>query len=289
MPSFPPLLAAILPSAPAAGGADWKVVAQVVRPAVVTVEADGRTGSAFFVHPDGYLLTCAHVVRGALAVTLKLADGSLKGAKVVASDSTSDLAVLKADVKGAPVARLGSSASLAPGEEVAAIGSPLGLERAITSGIVSGFVERRGVRLVQTDAPINPGNSGGPLVNEKAEVVGVCSAVIKGAQGLGFAVAVEEAAPLFRKAGFFPSTSFEGRRFFLAGAERGSKTPSRTQKKEGSGASGAALATLLGVLLALAVLAGVAIFAKAVLKRQHRRVTPTPGEDEEDIEIILHD
>lgn len=267
-------------------GADWKVAARIVGPAVVTVEADGRKGSAFFVHPDGYLLTCAHVVKGTLTIAVKLADDSLKSAKVVALDTKADLALLKADFKGAPVARLGTTRSLSPGEEVATIGSPLGIEQAITAGIVSKLISRREVRLIQTDAPINPGNSGGPLVNKNAEVLGVCSAVIRGAQGLGFAVAIEESVHLFQKARVLPSLSFEAGRLFKAPGEAAKEAGQPEGESGRAPAGGAAAAVLVGLLFALALLAAALIFVSTIMRRQ-RRVPPS-REEEEDVEIILH-
>jgi S1-C subfamily serine protease len=181
-----------------------------VAPSVAAIRLDrGGGGSGFAFTPDGYLLTNSHVVRGGrrerpgsrVRYAVGLGDGSELVARLVGDDPDTDLAVLRVDALGESQlvpAWLGSTAQLKRGEIAIAIGNPLGFEHTVTAGIVSAL--GRSMRastgrlipsVVQTDAPLNPGNSGGPLVNSRAEVIGVNTAIIRGAQSLCFAVAID--------------------------------------------------------------------------------------------------
>ncbi len=166
-------------------------------------EVEG-VGSGVIIDSNGYILTNSHVVAdgNAKSVDVLFENGDKKPAKVLWNDSTLDLAIVKVDATGLPVATLGDSDNLEVGEIVVAIGNPLGLEfqRSVTSGIISGL--HRSVQvssnnviedLIQTDASINPGNSGGPLLNSKGEVIGINTAKIKSAEGLGFSIPINEA------------------------------------------------------------------------------------------------
>ena len=154
-------------------------------------------GSGFIVSPDGVILTNAHVVQGADEVTVKLQDRREYRAKVVGSDARTDVAVLKIDAKNLPVAPLGKSRTLSPGEWVLAIGSPYGLESTVTAGVVSATgrnLQDGQVPFIQTDVAINPGNSGGPLFNTRGEVVGINSQIYSqtgGYQGLSFSIPID--------------------------------------------------------------------------------------------------
>jgi S1-C subfamily serine protease len=152
-------------------------------------------GSGFIVVP-GHVITNAHVIRGASKVNVTFSDGYMSSATVVASDPTRDLALLKTEEHGTPL-KLGDSDKLEVGEIVLAIGSPLGLlENSVTMGVVSAvgrtIISREIVLedVIQTDAAINPGNSGGPLVNLDGEAVGVTTAIVPYAQGIGFAIPI---------------------------------------------------------------------------------------------------
>jgi serine protease Do len=158
-------------------------------------------GSGVIVSADGYILTNNHVVSGADEVTVTLANGRERPAKVVGTDPMSDLAVVRVDEKALPAATLGDSDDLRVGEWVVAAGNPFGLRDTITAGIVSAK-GRANVRIaeyedfIQTDAAINPGNSGGPLVNLRGEVVGINTAIASrsgGNNGVGFAIPVNMA------------------------------------------------------------------------------------------------
>ncbi|MDJ0736709.1 MAG: HhoA/HhoB/HtrA family serine endopeptidase [Nostocaceae cyanobacterium] len=155
-------------------------------------------GSGFIINSNGEILTNAHVVNGADTVTVKLKDGRQFDGKVLGEDQVTDVAVIKIDAEDLPTVSLGNSESLRPGEAVIAIGNPLGLDYTVTSGILSatgrssadiGASDKR-VDYLQTDAAINPGNSGGPLLNAQGEVIGMNTAIIRGAQGLGFAIPI---------------------------------------------------------------------------------------------------
>jgi Do/DeqQ family serine protease len=159
------------------------------------------TGSGFIISNDGLVLTNSHVVNGADTVTVLLKDGRSLQGKVLGQDSLTDVAVVKIQANNLPVVQVGDSDKLRPGEWAIAIGNPLGLDNTVTAGIISatgrtsgdvGVPDKR-VGFIQTDAAINPGNSGGPLLNQYGQVVGMNTAIIGGAQGLGFAIPMKTA------------------------------------------------------------------------------------------------
>lgn len=188
-------------------------VVERVGPAVASVRvgAGAGSGSGFLFTPDGYLLTNSHVVRGGAARRperagwrVSFSDGREAAARWVGDDPDTDLAVLRVDNPpgAAPAhAALGRSAGLRRGQVAIAIGNPLGFEHTVTAGIVSAL--GRSMRasngrlipdVIQTDAALNPGNSGGPLLDSRGEVIGVNTAIIRGAQAICFAVAIDIAA-----------------------------------------------------------------------------------------------
>ncbi|MGE5189988.1 MAG: S1C family serine protease [Gemmatimonadota bacterium] len=181
-------------------------VADAVGPAVVSISAGRETrgggdlepigaGSGVLLTPDGYVLTNHHVVRDASRLELTLTDGARLGAVAVGSDPPNDLAVVRAGGSGLPYATLGDSSRLKVGQLVIAIGNPLGFQSSVSTGVVSATgramrsLERRLIEnVIQHTAPLNPGNSGGPLVDSRGRVVGINTAIIPAAQGIGFAV-----------------------------------------------------------------------------------------------------
>ena len=200
--------------APAAGSI--AAVAAAVQPSVVQLNvsgADGEgTGTGFVVSGDGYIVTNNHVAGGAGdggKIDVTFSDGSTATGKLVGADAGYDLAVVKVDRTELPALTLGSSDSINVGDTAIAIGSPLGLQGTVTSGIVSalnrpvtagGQGDTSYISAIQTDAAINPGNSGGPLVNGAGEVIGVNSAIAtlgmgaaSGNIGLGFAIPIDTA------------------------------------------------------------------------------------------------
>lgn len=194
-------------------------VAAAVQPAVVQLNvtgADGEgTGSGFIISSDGYLITNNHVAGMASedGIDVLFADGTHATGQLVGANAGYDLAVVKVDKTNLPTVPLGSSAGLQVGDSVIALGSPLGLQGTVTTGIVSALnrpVTASGesadsssfINAIQTDAAINPGNSGGPLVNGKGAVIGVNSAIASmgasagqqaGSIGLGFAIPIDTA------------------------------------------------------------------------------------------------
>jgi len=160
-------------------------------------------GSGFVIDKDGHVLTNAHVVDGAASLSVTLDSGEKTAARLVGLDPVLDLALLRAEGKSTlTAARLGDSSSIRVGDEVVAIGNPIGLDQTMTRGIVSG-VNRMlpGVSeqpMIQTDAPINPGNSGGPLVDRCGMVVGINTFISEDAQSIGFAVPVNAAREILK-------------------------------------------------------------------------------------------
>ncbi|NDJ20495.1 PDZ domain-containing protein [Nostoc sp. B(2019)] len=160
-----------------------------------------RLGSGFVINPNGQILTNAHVVKNADTVMVSLLDGRTFEGKVLGLDSRTDIAVVQIPTTNLPFVELGNSDFVQSGQWAIAIGNPLGFQRTVTAGIISAVdrsardigISNQHIGVIQTDAAINPGNSGGPLLNARGEVIGVNSAVISTAQGLGFAIPINTA------------------------------------------------------------------------------------------------
>jgi serine protease Do len=196
------------------------VVARV-RPAVVNIATRQVTydvllratpsqgvGSGVIFDGRGYVVTNSHVVRGAQQIRVTLPDGRGFPGKLIGADPVMDLAVVKIEGRDLPVAQLGDSNKLEIGETVIAIGNPLGLEGGptVTVGVVSALarsIEDPGGPtlhdLIQTDAAINPGNSGGPLVRMAGDIIGINTAIIQDAQGIGFAISINGAKTIVQE------------------------------------------------------------------------------------------
>ena len=190
-------------------------VFEQVSPAVVSIQAmkinkakpqrrfETIVGSGVIIDKDGQILTNAHVVDGAASLTVTLDSGNKTQARILGLDPVLDLALLRVDGAAVlPAARLGDSSAVKVGEEVVAIGNPIGLDQTMTRGIVSGLNRLLpGISdepMIQTDAPINPGNSGGPLVDRCGVVVGINTLISEDAQSIGFAVPINAAKAILR-------------------------------------------------------------------------------------------
>jgi len=186
-----------------------------VSPSVVSIQAtkinkakpqrrfETVVGSGVVIERDGQVLTNAHVIDGAASLVVTLDSGARTPARVLGMDTVTDLALLRIEAPTPlPVARLGDSSALRVGEEVVAIGNPMGLEQTMTRGIVSGLnrilpglAEQP---MIQTDAPINPGNSGGPLVDRCGAVVGINTFISEEANSIGFALPINAGKAILR-------------------------------------------------------------------------------------------
>ena len=215
-PAQPRAATAVLSSAPAGPTVSTGLtpeelvvinVVKQVRPAVVNINTESQVQTVFGVFPqqgagsgvivrsNGYILTNNHVVQGAQAIKVTLLGGKVLSGKVVGTDPLVDLAVIKVDSPEAlPAAELGNSGSLQVGQSTIAIGNPFGLGSTVTTGVVSAL--NRNIQLpnlivenlIQTSAAINPGNSGGGLVDSSGRVIGINTAIVPNAQGIGFAI-----------------------------------------------------------------------------------------------------
>ncbi len=173
-------------------------VVDTVSPAVICIggaDRRGGSGSGFLISSDGYAVTNSHVADGRMRLVAQTNDGDRVEARLIGADPASDIALLKLAATDLPTTTLGDSNQLRVGQLVVAIGSPLGLQSTVSTGVVSalgrsmrGQDGRLIENIVQHSAPINPGNSGGPLVDSQGKVVGVNTAIIAMTQGLGFAV-----------------------------------------------------------------------------------------------------
>ncbi len=165
-----------------------------------TIQQQQGQGSGFIIDADGIVLTNAHVVEGASEVGVTLPDGRSFTGKVLGADPLTDVAVVKVVGSRLPVATLGDSSRVRPGEWAIAIGNPLGLDNTVTAGIISAIQrtnavgEGQRVPYIQTDAAVNPGNSGGPLINERGQVIGINTAIRQApGAGLSFAIPINTA------------------------------------------------------------------------------------------------
>jgi S1-C subfamily serine protease len=180
-------------------------VVRKVGPAVIAVsgrrgDRAGGMGSGFVITPDGYALTNSHVVAGRDRLGATTQDGDRLDAELVGDDPATDTALVRLAARELPYAELGTSASLQVGQLVIALGNPLGFQSTVSTGVVSALgramrgEEGRLIEdVIQHTAPLNPGNSGGPLVDSRGRVVGINTAIIPMAQGLGFAVPADTA------------------------------------------------------------------------------------------------
>jgi S1-C subfamily serine protease len=198
----------------AEGDLDIQKILDIARPSVVTIQTGGPdsmfggAGTGVVISADGLILTNAHVIEGAGGeITVRFSDGTSASAELVGASTGDDIALIQADRTDLTPAKLGSSDNLLVGDPVVAIGNALnlGADPSVTTGIVSAKdrqISDGSIKLdhlIQTDAAINPGNSGGPLVNANGEVVGINTAIIAGAQNIGFSIAIDSVEELIAK------------------------------------------------------------------------------------------
>ena len=176
---------------------ELEMLVERAAPSVVAIEHRRGHGTGLAVHADGFVLTNAHVVHPerSRGMQVRFHDGAKFEGEIVGRDEVTDLAVVRTGRKDAPVLPLASAGQVKVGQVVLALGHPFGFERSVSLGVVSALERRLPGRdgatldgLIQTDAAINPGNSGGPLLNVRGQVVGINTAMLPFAQGIGFAV-----------------------------------------------------------------------------------------------------
>jgi serine protease Do len=202
------------PSTEIAQDGDVAAIIAKDEPAIVAVttgggpgSGNGGAGTGFVITQDGYIVTNNHVAEGATKIEVAFTDGEVASAKIVGTDPSADLAVLKVELTGLPTVELGDSDTAQVGDSVVAIGNALALEGglSVTRGIISGTdrtVDTDAgsslVGMLQTDAAINPGNSGGPLLNAQGQVIGINTAIANpaSAQNVGFAIPISKAKPI---------------------------------------------------------------------------------------------
>lgn len=180
-----------------------KDIFQAISPAVVyistqTLNAEESLGTGFIVDTSGIVVTNYHLVHAARKIEVKLKDGSTYPVTSIVyfdPDPNRDISILKIDGQNLPVVPLGDSDYLQVGEKIYCIGNPLGLEYSFSDGMLSGIRDLEGVKWLQFTAPIAPGNSGGPIINSKGEVMGMTTFLVRAAQNLNFALAINEIKP----------------------------------------------------------------------------------------------
>jgi S1-C subfamily serine protease len=264
-------------------GADARIAVDRVDDAVVTIESrDGsstRVGSGFIVNPEGYALTNAHVINGAGKLVVSLKNGKKVSASVIAGDQKRDLAIIRLSVANLPVAVLGDSRKVKSGDSVVAIGSPHGLDHTVTSGIISKLKrEINGGIYLQTDAALNEGNSGGPLISTDGQVIGINTMIERNAEGLGFAIPINDAFRLLKSMGVAVVTPLENKGVAAtrAGAHRASESPAIAEK--------APLRPVIILIVALIIAVAVA----ALVVRRRRRLRRPVARREAELPITLH-
>lgn len=254
----------------------------------------GQTvGSGFIVDPRGYILTNAHVVSKAARITVKLANGTSVPARLYSQDVREDLAVIRIRLRNLPVVVIGNAKRISSGDSVVAIGCPHGLDRTVTSGIVSNNDrEIDGRHYIQTDAALNEGNSGGPLLNVKGEVIGINTMVERDASRLGFAVPINSAYKLLKSGDIAAVTPLDNKEFAAASLYEG--------RGEESTRSAGGVPMWVVVALPILIVAVFAVLAVAQWRRRRARrnrqqqepplaisLGPARSQDTDDLDIEL--
>lgn len=254
-----------------------------LKPAVVTIISGNVSGSGVIVNPSGYIVTCAHVVQSRSA-QIRLSNGEELPADKVASNSVLDIAVLKANARNLPCAMLGTAETARDGDTVIAMGSPMGLSESTSIGIISSSSrDIGGKRFIQTDAALNSGISGGPLVDSSGHVLGIVTAKVKGADGIGLAIPADDVAGFLEEAPVpFVSAGFE--HAILIGHETSESSASAATALEAK----PIIIVAAGFILAVVLICLWLFIARS--KRKHarpRRAEAPSAAADDDIEIIL--
>lgn len=190
-PLLPSIQPTAVPTSPRGPSDEIKLHLRSLIQATATLSGNGVTGSAFFIHSSGYLISNHHVTQRMKEISVTTSDGKKRTGRLIETDAHLDLALVKVDGGPYPTLSLGDATVLEQGEAVWTIGAPHGLSFTVTRGIVS-YVGRnvKGKAYIQADVAINPGNSGGPMINERGEVVAVNNFIISSAVGLNFAIPI---------------------------------------------------------------------------------------------------
>lgn len=265
---------------------DSVLVTKQILPAVVTITQGNSMGCGFIINSDGYILTNKHVVGDANEVNVTLNNSKSLRGRVFARDARYDAAIVKIDLVNLPIVRI--AAGITQGEEVYAIGNPMGLEGSVVRGLVSSTSRSvKGLDYIQTDAPLNPGNSGGPLVNTLGEVIGINTFKMENAEGINFAISVESLGELIEKSGISLNTALDSKSFPQkpkAPSSPGEKNDAPMEKVKGFDFRTPVIIGEGIIIISLAVLYILKTLQASRLRKTMNAALKGP---EDDIEIVL--
>ncbi len=265
---------------------NWPYIVEQSKPSVVVVldGADERAilGAGFFVNPEGFVVTNFHVIENSNRIAIKLYNENVYPVEVFHVNKDLDIAILKISLVNLPTIRFGNSTKVKDGESVIAIGSPLGLDYSVASGIISNpsrVIDDKA--LMQISMPVYPGNSGGPLINSLGEVIGVTTLMLEGTQGIGFAIPINQVIENIYEQGIAVETTLDNEMSALQPLE----LTEQNIEEESSGLWIYIVIILVGVCMILIVFMSLLILRKRKLARKTKSSNDQDENDDLDIEL----